>query len=100
MGLKNVIVKPVLLLIFVGLVVMVFGCAMTRSVTPAENVKNDTFWYDCCNPGLASGTKEMCDLAKNSPNHTLKDEAGNKYKFIWSDCEIGKEPWQDFEDSK
>ena len=91
MGLKIIIVAFAIVLN--GLI----GCTATNAVTPAERVKNKTFWYDCCNPGITSGTKEMCELAKDSPNHTLKDEAGNRYKFIWSDCEVGKEPWKDYE---
>ncbi len=81
-------------LIFIGLIGLI-GCAGLQVKTPADNIYNETFTYDCCDPGLSQGTKEMCDMAIKDKNHTLVDDYGNKYKFIWSDCKIGKEPWRD-----
>ena len=88
MGLKSTIV----FLIFV-----VTGCAGAKNVTPADRVRNETFRFDCCDPGLNSGTKDMCDMAKENPSHALKDMEGNRYEFIWSDCGVGKEPWRKWE---
>jgi len=69
------------------------GCILSKNVTPADQVKGERFAYDCCNPGITPGTKAMCKLAEDSPNHTLIDPDGNRYEFIWSDCRIGNEVW-------
>lgn len=73
------------------------GCAAKIEPVPADRVQHETWHYDCCDPGLSSGTKDMCKYAQESATHTLIDNDGNQYKFIWSDCEIGQEPWRRFE---
>lgn len=80
-----------------GLLFALTGCMGSIGVTPADRVKNERFRYDCCDPGLSSGTKEMCDMAKDARNHVLIDNDRNRYEFIWSDCEPGKEPWRKLE---
>lgn len=62
----------------------------------ARVVKTPTpVWYDCCDPGLDRDTKEMCDLAAKRPGHVLRGKDGVERRFIWSDCEEGKERWRD-----
>lgn len=75
------------------------GCAGLSTKHPADRVENETFTYDCCNPGLDAGTKEMCKMAQEDEDHVLWDDDGNQYVFIWSDCEIGKEPWRKYEEN-
>ncbi len=82
--------------IFIISLLSLIGCAGLQSQTPADgDTRNQTWVYDCCNPGLESGTKEMCEMATVAKNHILIDNYGNKYKFIWSDCKIGNEPWRE-----
>lgn len=79
--------------------IVVSGCATTRSVSPADtDARNQTWRFDCCNPGLDEGTKWMCDRAIKNPDHVLVDTDGNRYEFVWSECEIGKEPWRKWEE--
>lgn len=73
------------------------SCAGLKTVNPADRVKGETFYYDCCNPGLSAADKEMCKMAQEDDDHILWDDDGNKYEFTWSDCEIGKEPWRKYE---
>lgn len=85
-------------IVLVGLISSLVGCAGLKTPTPADkDAKNQTWTYDCCNPGLSEGTKELCQIARKTKNHTLVDNYGNHYKFIWSDCEPGKEKWQEYE---
>lgn len=93
MGLKS-IVGAVIILILTN------GCSALKTktgVNPADRVKGETFYTDCCNPGLSAANKEMCKMAQEDEDHILWDQDGNKYVFIWSDCEIGKEPWRQWE---
>ena len=78
-------------------ILTISGCHAHVGPTPADRVSGETFRYDCCNPGLDVGTKEMCKWAAEDEDHILWDDDGNKYEFIWSDCEIGKEPWRKYE---
>jgi hypothetical protein len=99
-GRKNILgdyAKNYTLCVSVILLIAQTGCMAKNGVTPADRVKNETFRYDCCDPALSSGTKEMCDMAKSSTNHTLIDNDKNRYEFVWSDCEVGKEPWRKWE---
>lgn len=88
MGLKNAIL--------IGIVTLVMGgCAASRAVSPADRrAKNQTWYFDCCDPGLDAGTKELCDYAGKDEDHTRWDLDGNKYVYVWSDCKIGGEPWR------
>jgi len=86
------------LIIFSLLLVTLSGCVGFQGPTPADrNFTKQTWTYDCCNPGLSEGTKDMCKMAATARNHVLIDNYGNRYKFIWSDCKIGDEPWQKWE---
>lgn len=79
------------------LVIVTVGCSIPKSKpkpNPADRVSGETFYTDCCNPGLNAGDKEMCDMAAEDEDHILWDDAGNKYVFVWSDCKIGEEPWR------
>lgn len=87
-------VKVTLGIMLGGVLMVAPGCVLTKSVNPADRVKNEVFKFDCCDPGISSGTKEMCDLARDSKNSTLVDGDGNRYKFYWSDCTKGAEPWR------
>lgn len=82
---------------FVTFLVALTGCMAKNGATHANHVKNETFRFDCCDPGIHAGTKEMCDLGRDAKNHTLVDGDGNKYNFIWSDCKPGEEPWRKWE---
>lgn len=73
------------------------GCTARSVVTPADRVRNETFRYDCCDPGLGAADKEWCDLAIKNPDHAFVDTDGNKYEYVWSDCKIGEEPWRKYE---
>lgn len=98
MGLKNLsLARRPMAYVFAVTLLALTGCMGTRNVTPADRVKNERFRYDCCDPGLSAGTKELCNMGKDSPNHALVDQDGNRYEFTWSDCEVGKEPWRKFE---
>lgn len=82
---------------FAFLIPVIASCAGAKAVSLADRVKNETFRFDCCNPGLSETDKWFCKEAARVPNHTFWDEDGNKYEFIWSDCEVGKEPWRKYE---
>jgi len=74
------------------------GCIAKPCVLPSDrDAHNQTWYYDCCDPGLSSGNKEMCDMAAKDDDHILWDTDGNKYVFTWSDCKIGEEPWRKWE---
>lgn len=79
---------------------LLVGCAtMKEGVGPADReAQNQTWYYDCCNPSLQQGDKELCKIAAKDEDHILWDTDGNKYVYIWSDCEIGKERWREWED--
>lgn len=91
MGLKFVVIA-------VGMIAM-SGCATMSKPkpNPADRVSGETFYTDCCNPGLGAADKELCSMAAEDEDHILWDDAGNKYVFIWSDCKIGEEPWRKWE---
>lgn len=79
-------------------VTVLTGCSGLQGPIPADrNAIKQTWTYDCCNPSLSEGTKDMCKMAATARNHTLIDNYGNRYKFIWSDCEPGKEKWREYE---
>lgn len=85
---------PVIIGLFLTTIV---GCASRGNVLPNDRARNSTFRMDCCDPGTNAGTKELCRWAKDAPSHTLVDKEGNRYEFIWSDCEVGSEPWRRWE---
>lgn len=89
MGLRSVLIITILL--------MATSCASRSVLTPADRVANETFRFDCCDPGLGEGTKDMCRQAIKNPAHVLYDTDGNRYEFVWSDCEIGKERWRQWD---
>lgn len=99
MGLKN----PIGPIVFAMLLVALSGCPALKNVTkrdvsPADrDARNQTWYFDCCNPALNEGTKELCKDAAVDEDHILHDTEGNKYVFIWSECEIGKERWRKWE---
>lgn len=62
-----------------------------------RDAHNQTWYFDCCNPALSAGTKELCKDAAVDEDHILHDMDGNKYVFVWSECEIGKERWREWE---
>lgn len=83
-------------LVLILLTAFLTGCAAIKP-SPSDRVKNEAFRFDCCDVGLNPGTKEMCQMALADEDHVLWDWDGNKYEFIWSDCEKGSEPWRDFQ---
>lgn len=76
------------------------GCATTKVVTPADDVKGHTWYYECCDPGIDQTQKFYCQVASAARNHTLQDTDNNQYVYVWTGCEVGKEPWQKYEDLK
>ena len=79
--------------------VAVTGCVPSTSVVPADqNAANQTWRYDCCDPSLNAGIKDMCKAAAKDADHVLWDQDKNRYEFIWSECKVGKEPWRKWED--
>lgn len=54
----------------------------------------EVHYSDCCNPGLSADEKQMCKFAAEDDDRTRWDVAGNKYVYVWSGCEVGKEPWR------
>lgn len=82
--------KSILALICMGMA----GCVTLGTATPADRVKGEKFYFDCCNPSLEQGTQEMCDLARGTKKKILVDQDKNQYIFIWSDCTPGEEKWR------
>ena len=80
-------------IVSVAILIGLLGC-MARKNVVVGNVKH---YYDCCSPSLQADAKIGCRVAKNYPNNTIIDENGDRYIFIWSDCEVGKEPWRKWE---
>lgn len=85
---------------FIGLLVLgmgIAGCAAKSEYTPADRVTNVKFYIDCCNPSLQEADKDMCRQAAKDEDHILWDTDRNSYHFVWSDCEVGKERWREWE---
>jgi hypothetical protein len=77
------------------LVVILVGLLGCMAKVPA--IDDKTYYYDCCDPAISADAKLGCKVAPQLPNHTIVDENSDRYKFIWSDCETGKEPWRKYE---
>lgn len=74
------------------------ACTAAVIITPADrNASNQTWYHDCCNPGLSAADKEMCKDAALDADHVLWDLDGNQFVYTWSDCKVGGEPWRKYE---
>ncbi len=75
-----------------GLVLM---AAMNSKPVPVHTPVN--VYVDCCDVGLNRTEKEDCAFAAESQDHTLIKRNGDTKTYVWSSCEIGKEPWRKFD---
>lgn len=91
MGLRNVTLTSIVTL-------AMGACVAKQIVMPADRHTYGWVWcFDCCNPGADKGLKELCEIAGKDEDHMMWDTDGNRYVYVWSDCEVGKEPWRKFE---
>jgi len=84
-------------IVFATFLVAQTGCMGKSVVTPADRANKQTWYTDCCNPGLSAGDKELCGYAAKDEDHIRWDTDGNRYVYVWSDCEVGKEPWRKYD---
>lgn len=77
----------------VVLFLLLVSCVSKAVINPVNREQ----YIDCCDPGLSADDKAICKDAAKDEDHIVWDGYGNKYVCIWSDCEIGKEPWRKYE---
>lgn len=78
---------------------VVFSAVLLLSMKskPPKEVARVISYYDCCDPGLNQTAKENCGFAGKRSDHILTEINGDRKVFVWSSCEVGKEPWRKYE---